>query len=115
MTKTNVMKFGNYFATVSYDPEIEMFRGEFVSLNGGADFYAASVRELRAEGQASLDAFLAICKERKISPHKAFSGKLQLRLKKATHERATIAAAARGVSLNNLIEEAVEHELEECA
>ena len=33
----NVMEFeGGYKAVITYDPEIEMFRGEFVGLNGGA-------------------------------------------------------------------------------
>ena len=37
-----------YKAVIAYDPEIEMFRGEFVGLNGAADFYEigrASCRE----------------------------------------------------------------------
>lgn len=37
---------------VAYDPEIEMFRGEFVGLSGGTDFYAADVASLKAEGKS---------------------------------------------------------------
>jgi predicted HicB family RNase H-like nuclease len=37
------MKFGEYEAVISYDPEIQLFRGEFVGLNGSADFYADSI------------------------------------------------------------------------
>jgi len=36
----NLMKINNINAVIQYGPEIEMFRGEFVELNGGADFYA---------------------------------------------------------------------------
>ena len=32
-----------YKAVIAYDPEIEMFRGEFVGLNGAADFYASDL------------------------------------------------------------------------
>lgn len=58
----NVMDFpGGYQAVISYDPEIEMFRGEFVGLNGGADFYAKDAESLKREGQTSLDVFLKMC------------------------------------------------------
>jgi predicted HicB family RNase H-like nuclease len=31
----NLMKINNIDAVIKYDPEIEMFRGEFVEPNGG--------------------------------------------------------------------------------
>lgn len=43
----NNMNINGYDAIISYDPEINMFRGEFVEINGGADFYASTVNDLR--------------------------------------------------------------------
>ena len=45
----NVMMIDGYQAVISYNPEIEMFRGEFVGLNGGADFYAKDAEGLKRE------------------------------------------------------------------
>ena len=39
-------------AVIACDPEIEMFRGEFIGLSGGADFHAADVASLRIGGPA---------------------------------------------------------------
>ncbi len=64
----NVMKFNEYSAVITFDPELEMFRGEFVGLNGGADFYAVDVIGLRKEGALSLKVFLEMCKEDGVSP-----------------------------------------------
>ncbi|STY64445.1 Uncharacterized protein encoded in hypervariable junctions of pilus gene clusters [Mannheimia haemolytica] len=36
----NIMDINGYKAVIAYDPETELFRGEFIGLNGGADFYA---------------------------------------------------------------------------
>ena len=36
----NVMEINGVKAVITFDPEINMFRGEFVGLNGGADFYS---------------------------------------------------------------------------
>lgn len=106
----NTLKIGGYQAVVTFDPELKLFRGEFVELNGGADFYGESVKKLASEGARSLKIFLDICQERGIEPRREFSGKLQVRLPKQLHAAAAATAAARGISLNRLIEEAVEHE-----
>ena len=50
----NTMTVGEYQAVIAFDPDIQMFRGEFVGLNGGADFYAADVPGLKREGEVSL-------------------------------------------------------------
>ena len=44
-------------AVITYDSDIDLFRGEFVGLNGGADFYAADAEGLRREGEISLKVF----------------------------------------------------------
>ena len=42
----NTIDINGHRAVVAFDPEINLFRGEFTGLNGGADFYAASEDEL---------------------------------------------------------------------
>ena len=96
----NVMTIGGYQAVIAFDPEIQMLRGEFLGLNGGADFYAGDVEGLRREGETSLRVFLEACERRGLDPRKHFSGKFVLRIDSATHEAAAIAAAAQGQSLN---------------
>ena len=103
----NVMIIDGVKAVISYDPEIEMFRGEFVGLNGGADFYATDVESLKHEGKISLRVFLTACRERGIEPHRHFSGKFMLRLDPATHEAAIAVAQAAGQSLNQWVEETI--------
>ena len=74
----NVMTFEDgYKAVIAYDPEIEMFRGEFVGLNGAADFYAADLEGLKREGKISLDP--------------------------ETYQSVAIAASASGKSINQFI------------
>ena len=103
----NIMTINGYQAVISYDPDIQMFRGEFVGLNGGADFYAKDVDGLRREGEISLRVFLDACAEDGIDPRKHFSGKFSLRVDPELHEAATIAAAAHGQSLNQWAAEAI--------
>jgi predicted HicB family RNase H-like nuclease len=96
----NTMDIDGYQAVISYDPEINMFRGEFIGINGGADFYASSVEELRKEGETSLKTFLEMCAEDGVEPRKQFSGKFNLRVPPTLHQRLAVQAAAHGKSIN---------------
>jgi len=111
--KRNMMEIQGFHAVISYDPDIGMFRGEFVDLNGGADFYAKDVEGLRREGEASLRVFLEMCREKGIEPRRRFSGRFNVRIPEALHAEAVRAAKARGQSLNQLVAEALERQVRE--
>ena len=95
-------------AKIEYDSDADLFRGEILGLNGGADFYGANPEELRQEFKRSLDVFLEVCKKKGIEPRKQFSGKFNLRIPPELHERLAMAAQAQGKSLNSLAQEALE-------
>jgi predicted HicB family RNase H-like nuclease len=103
----NVMNIDGYSAKIEYDPELDMFRGEVLGLNGGADFYGRNPKELRSEFKKSLEVFLAVCKEKNIEPRRHFSGKFNLRIPPELHEQLAIAAQAEGKSINTLAQEAL--------
>ena len=45
----NKLNINGINAVISFDADINLFRGEFVGLNGYADFYAADVAGLKKE------------------------------------------------------------------
>lgn len=108
----NVMRFGEYEAVISFDPDIAMFRGEFVGLNGGADFYADSIAKLRKEGEISLRVFLEFAKEKNIEPKKRFSGQFVLRLKPEVHKKYALLAKSKNMSLNQVLSNTLERAAE---
>jgi predicted HicB family RNase H-like nuclease len=101
----NIMEINGYRAVIQYDPEIEMFPGEFIGLNGGADFYAKDVNNLRQEGEISLRVFLEMCREEGVEPRKEYSGKFNLRLPPELHTELALKAASSGKSLNQWVTE----------
>ena len=102
----NTMTINGDRAVIAFDPDIQMFRGEFVGLNGGADFCASDVDDLRREEEISLRVFLEACEDG-VEPRKHFSGKFFLWVDSATHEAAAVAAAAHGLSLNQWATETI--------
>ena len=103
----NLMEIDGYKAVIAYDPQTNLFRGEFVDLNGGADFYAADVKSLQREGKLSLKVFLDMCREDKVEPRKSYSGKLMVRLPAEVHAKAAASAASEGKSLNTWLTDVV--------
>ena len=104
----NIIEIEGQKAVVSLDPDLGLLRGEFLGLNGGADFYADSIDALRQEGATSLKVFLELCAEKGISPYRQFSGKFNVRLDPKLHEAAVLAARAEQKSLNEWISDVIE-------
>lgn len=96
----NQMTIDGVKAVITYDSDIDMFRGEFLGLNGGADFYAKDAEGLRREGAISLQVFFDACKEDNVDPFKSYSGKFILRVQPEDHAAIALAASASGKSLN---------------
>ena len=104
----NIMTYKGHKAIIEYDPDIDIFRGEILGLNGGADFYGKTPDELRLEFKNSLKVFLDTCKEKGIEPYKEFSGKFNLRIPPELHEEIASRASAEGKSLNQWIVETID-------
>lgn len=104
----NLMTLDDYQAKIEYDADLDLFRGEILSLNGGADFYGKNTRELRAEFRKSLQVFLAVCSEKGIEPRRNYSGKFNLRIPADLHEKLAIVAQAEGKSINTVAQEALQ-------
>ncbi len=96
----DILIIDGHRAVISFDPEIGLFRGEFIGLSGGADFYAADVDGLKREGAISLRVYMDACERDGIKPLARASGALNLRVPPEIHRAATTAAKAAGKSLN---------------
>lgn len=108
----NMMDINGYQAVIQYDPDIDMFRGEFIGLNGGADFYAKDINGLRKEGETSLKVFLEMCQEDGVEPRKEYSGKFNLRVSKELHAALAARAASSGKSLNQWVTDELEQTIQ---
>ena len=104
----NLMTMDGYQAKIEYDEDLDLFRGDILGLNGGADFYGKNPQELRIEFKKSLETFLEVCLEKGIEPRRNFSGKFNLRISPELHQRLAIAAQAEGKSINSLAQEALQ-------
>jgi len=107
----NMMILDNYKAKIEYDSDIDMFRGEILGLNGGADFYGETPAELKKEFQKSLEIYLEVCKEKGIIPQKEYSGKFNLRIPPKLHSDIAALATTQEKSINQWVVETLEQSI----
>ena len=89
-----------YSAVVEFDPEDLIFTGRIANVNDVIGFHADSVDALVAAFREAVDDYLATCAKLGKQPDKAFSGKIMLRVDPELHAKASLAALASGLSLN---------------
>lgn len=103
-----MIPYKGYTGSVVFDDEADILHGEVLGIRDVVTFQARSVDELQKTFHASVDDYLAFCKERNEEPDRPFSGKLNLRLEPETHRRCAIQARRAHKSLNAWIVEALE-------
>lgn len=103
----NVIEINGVKAVIAFDPDINMFRGEFIGLSGSADFYATDIQGLRSEGETSLRVFMEMCSEDGVSPYKKTSNRFNVRLPQELHIKAVALAKASGKSVNAWIADVI--------
>ena len=106
-----MMNYHGYIGHVEYDDEQHIFTGSVINTRDVITFQGETVQELEKAFRDSVDDYLAWCKEDGIEPEKPYSGRFNVRVDPAVHQRAAIAAKKQGISLNRLVEQSIEYEL----
>ncbi len=106
-----MMNYKGYIGKVEYDDANRVFTGSVVNIKTVITFHGSTVDEIEEEFKASVDDYLAWCKEDGIEPEKPYSGKFNVRFTPELHQKAAIGAKILGISLNSFVEKSVIDEL----
>lgn len=105
------MNYKGYIGKVEYDEDAHIFSGEVINTRTVITFQGTSVDELEREFKNSIDDYLEWCKEDNIEPEKPYSGKFNVRLTPELHQKVATKAKILGISLNTLVEQAIEDKI----
>jgi hypothetical protein len=64
----NVMTIDSHHAKLEFDPDLDMFRGEILGLNGGADFYGKPQKSCAQSSSARYRLFLRFAQKKGLNP-----------------------------------------------
>ena len=97
------MKYKGYVGAVEFDEDAEVFFGKVTNIRDTITFETSNAHELRQEFEASVDDYLAFCKECGRKPERPRSSKIMLRIPPDLHQQLSSSAALEGKSISEYI------------
>ena len=108
---SDTMTYKGYIGTVRFSEEDEVFHGKIEAINDLIMFEGTSVKELKKAFHEAVDDYLETCKEMGREPQKPFKGSFNVRIPSDLHRKAVERATRMGVSLNQLVQKALEEKV----
>jgi predicted HicB family RNase H-like nuclease len=101
------LHYKDYTGSVAFSEHDAVFHGKVVGIKALISFEGDSVSAITEDFHNAVDEYLTHCAENGQMPEKPFKGSFNVRVDADLHRKAALAASARGVSLNALVEDAI--------
>ena len=111
--KKDLITYNGFYGSVHYSAEDEVFYGKIEGVSDLVTFEGDSVSALKNAFQESVEEYVTLCKKHKKPLMKSYKGSFNVRIDPALHQKAALIASHEGISLNQLIQRAIEKEVEE--
>ncbi len=105
---SNTMRYKEYIGSVNYEDESGFLYGKIEAIDDLITYEATDVQEIKAAFREAVEDYILLCSETGKKPGKSYKGSFNIRLSKELHQKAAVQAANKGISLNQLVKEAVE-------
>jgi predicted HicB family RNase H-like nuclease len=109
----NVMTYKGFIGTVGYSPEDHLFFGKIEGIDDLVTFEGETVTELETAFKYMVDQHIADREAEGKSAEKSYKGVLNIRISPKLHKKAAQTAMLKGITLNQMIKQAIEKELEQ--
>ena len=94
-----------------FNADDEVFYGKIAGVNDLVTFEGSTVADLATSFREAVEDYLVLCRTVGKSARKSYKGSFNVRIPTSLHRRAAEQATVRGISLNRLVQEALEREV----
>jgi predicted HicB family RNase H-like nuclease len=108
----NTLGYKGFYASVYFSEEDNLLFGKIEGINDLVMFEGSSVTEMKQMFKVAVEDYIETCKRFNKPLLKSFKGSFNVRVKPEVHQRAALLATMKGISLNQLVQKAIEKELE---
>ena len=108
----NTLKYKGFIASVSFEDEDNILFGKIEGINDLIMFEGESVTEIKQMFREAVDEYIESCKHFNKPLLKSFKGSFNVRVKPDLHQQAAMLAKMQGISLNQLVQKAIEREIQ---
>ncbi|MDR3164001.1 MAG: type II toxin-antitoxin system HicB family antitoxin [Synergistaceae bacterium] len=107
ISKGSYLHYKGYVGSIEFSEEDAIFHGHVIGIKSLISFEGESVEGITDDFRSAIDEYLTFCGESGHKPEKPFKGSFNVRVGADLHRKAVMAAFARGVSLNTLVQDAI--------
>ena len=108
----NVIKYKGFIGSVNYSAEDRAFYGKVEGINDLVTFEGTTVDELEEAFKYMVEEHIQDCEQEGKPAEKSYKGSFNVRISPDLHRQAAQIASIQGITLNQLIQRAIQHELE---
>lgn len=109
----SMMEYQGYHAKIEFSAEDGAFIGKVFGITDTLIFDGETVAELTEMFHQTIDDYIKLCEESGKTPEKEFKGSFNIRISPETHRRIALKAEQKSVSINQVVNDAIESFLDE--
>jgi predicted HicB family RNase H-like nuclease len=109
----DVIKYKDHMGSVRFSAEDRVFYGKVEGIDDLVTFEGQSVEELVSAFEEAVEDYIDLCDQVKKPAQKSYKGSFNVRIDPDLHKKAAALSSKLGVSLNNLVEDAIKKYYEE--
>jgi predicted HicB family RNase H-like nuclease len=107
----NYLHYKNYTGSVEFSEEDAVFHGKVIGIKALISFEGDSVSAITNDFHKAIDEYMQFCAVKGKEPEKPFKGSFNVRISSELHRKLAIAASSQGISLNTLVENAIQQSI----
>ena len=104
----NTMEYKGYVGSVEFSEPDGVFFGKVQGIRALISYEGTTASELVEDFHGAVDDYLALCTAQDVAPERAYKGSFNVRISPELHKRAAICATAQHITLNKLVENALQ-------
>ncbi|MBQ7916429.1 MAG: type II toxin-antitoxin system HicB family antitoxin [Firmicutes bacterium] len=104
---SSVMEYKNYVGSVEFSEADGLFYGKVLGVRALISYEGTNAKELVEDFHGAVEAYLALCREERREPERAYKGSFNVRVSPELHRQAAIYASTHQMTLNSFVEKAL--------
>jgi predicted HicB family RNase H-like nuclease len=109
----DILKYQDFIGSVHFSAEDECFFGKLEGIDDLVTFEGRDVDALKRSFREAVDDYIDLCRKVGKPLFKSYGGTFNIRMPAELHQKAAKKSALLGISLNQLVQRAVEKEVRE--
>jgi predicted HicB family RNase H-like nuclease len=109
----DVLRFKDFIGSVHFSADDDCFFGKIEGIDDLVSFEGRDVDELKRSFREAVEDYVKLCRAARKPLQKSCKGSFNVRMPAELHQKAARKSALLGISLNQLVQRAIEKEVRE--